>query len=690
MVGVLVAVALVAPAVALAATPSEDIHSAGPLSDIWIGNELSCQVAHTGNAASEFYPANAGVGDCGTFVAVNGTLFGPDFANHPDRSATGFTAETPFDSTSPGNSQSAVTGNGTAANPYTVTTIVSMPGVAATSVTEVDQYIVGNDFYSTTLTVNDFDGSPITGTVYHAGDCFLRSFDSGFGWVDTAHNSAACTINPNDSPASALEEFVPLSPAGNSYTEEPFGNSPGSIWGDVSSQSNFSNHCDCTTNEDNAMGISWPLSLTPGNTATYSWQTRIDDPGLAATGGQTFSGQAPFTVNGTVATISDSDLSTSPSDYTATVNWGDGTSDQNATIAGGNGSFNVADNHTYTVPGTYTITVTVSYARNSANSAVATDTASVTSTPTTVTTSPPTVTGSRTAAFSGSANPEGSPTTVHFEYGLDPRYFGGGPVVYTHSTPDQTIGSDFTIHAFSASVSGLVPNAVYHVRTVATNSGGTSFGPDVTFTTARAPAPGPPTIGRTFNISPVSGVVLIRINGQLVPLTELQQIPANALVDALNGTLKLITAVPGSHPAHDAAKGKKHKGKTKTQSGTFGGAIFKISQAHNGLATLSIVEGAFKGAPSFALCTKHKAGDPIATAASRRTLQLLHASARGKFSTKGRYSAATVLGTKWTIADRCDGTVTHDITDSVKVTDFVHHKTIVLHAGQSYLAKARK
>ena len=48
-----------------------------------------------------------------------------------------------------------------------------------------------------------------------------------------------------------------------------------------------------------------------------------------------------------------------------------------------------------------------------------------------------------------------------------------------------------------------------------------------------------------------------------------------------------------------------------------------------------------------------------------------------------------MLGTKWTIADRCDGTLVHDITDSVAVNDFVHHKTIILHAGQSYLAKAR-
>ena len=110
------------------------------------------------------------------------------------------------------------------------------------------------------------------------------------------------------------------------------------------------------------------------------------------------------------------------------------------------------------------------------------------------------------------------------------------------------------------------------------------------------------------------------------------------------------------------------------------------SGAGKGLATLSIVEGAFKGAPSYALCTKHKAGDATAAKASSKTLQLLKASAKGKFSTKGKYSAATVLGTKWTVADRCDGTLTHDITDSVKVTDFVHHKTVTLHAGQSYLA----
>ena len=82
-------------------------------------------------------------------------------------------------------------------------------------------------------------------------------------------------------------------------------------------------------------------------------------------------------------------------------------------------------------------------------------------------------------------------------------------------------------------------------------------------------------------------------------------------------------------------------------------------------------------------------GSPRSAAAlSSKTLQLLHASAHGKFRTNGQYSAATVRGTIWTVADRCDGTLTHDVTDSVAVTDFVHHKTIILHAGQSYLALA--
>ena len=300
-------------------------------------------------------------------------------------------------------------------------------------------------------------------------------------------------------------------------------------------------------------------------------------------------------------------------------------------------------------------------------------------------TSAPTVTAT-SAAFVGVVDPNGSATTAQFQFNLDPRY--GKLASVTQSTPSQSVGGDFANHVVSATVTGLDPNAIYHVRLVATNKNGSTVGTDVTFKTKSAPPPGPPALGKTFNLAPVSGVVLIKVHGAFVPLTQLRQLPKNTLIDALGGTLEIITATGGG-PARDAtqAKAKKHKGKVKTQSGNFGGAVFEVSQAHSGLVTLALVENAFKGGPSFAQCKAHKAGDPTASAASSKTLQLLHSSAKGKFSTRGKYAAATVRGTKWTTADRCDGTLVHDVTDSVSVTDFVHHKTVILQAGQSYLAK---
>jgi hypothetical protein len=236
----------------------------------------------------------------------------------------------------------------------------------------------------------------------------------------------------------------------------------------------------------------------------------------------------------------------------------------------------------------------------------------------------------------------------------------------------------------------LIPGALYHVRLVAINSVGTTFGPDQTFTAPAAAPPPPPVLAKTENVQPVSGQVFVKnAAGQFVPLTGATQIPAGAVIDARHGMLKITTALPGgTGGAHDAAAAKP-KPQVRTQSGNFGGAIFKLTQARSGLANLSLLEGAFPGAPTYAACKAHKAADATAAALSSKTLQLLHASAHGKFRTTGRYSAATVRGTVWTVADRCDGTLTRDLTDSVAVNDFVRHTTIILRAGQSYLARPR-
>jgi hypothetical protein len=311
------------------------------------------------------------------------------------------------------------------------------------------------------------------------------------------------------------------------------------------------------------------------------------------------------------------------------------------------------------------------------------------SSPTPGTVSPPKV-GTSSASFAGTVNPEGLPTTAFFQYGLDLRYIKlhASGIHYDHQTPPQVVGSDFNDHAFTARVSGLVPNAIYHVRLVAKNGDGTTFGPDVVFKTDKDGVPGPPIAGKSFNVS-ATGLVLIKLHGVFVPLTELRQIPNGTIVNALHGTLTLVTAGGTQHSTLSTdAKHKKKSKKAKTQTGKFGGAVFKVTQTRSGLTTLALVSNAFKGAPSFASC-KTKSGKAVVAKLSKKTLQLLRGSAHGKFRTKGRYAAATVRGTIWTIADRCDGTLTHAIKDSVTVNDLVLHKTIILRPGHSYLALAK-
>ena len=73
------------------------------------------------------------------------------------------------------------------------------------------------------------------------------------------------------------------------------------------------------------------------------------------------------------------------------------------------------------------------------------------------------------AAVSGTVNPESLATTAFFQYGLDPsdRGPGASTTLYDQSTPVQQVGADSASHTVSASLTGLVPGALYHIRLVA-------------------------------------------------------------------------------------------------------------------------------------------------------------------------------------------------------------------------------
>src|SRR5439155_449664 len=76
-----------------------------------------------------------------------------------------------------------------------------------------------------------------------------------------------------------------------------------------------------------------------------------------------------------------------------------------------------------------------------------------------------------------------------------------------------------------------------------------------------------------------------------------------------------------------------------------------------------------------------------ATAKARTGVRTLWArDNRGRFSTRGENSIATVRGTYWETVDRCDGTLTVVAKGAVSVRDIHRHHTVLLRAGRSYLA----
>jgi hypothetical protein len=257
---------------ARAVVPFRDISSAGPLTHVYVGNELGCQVAYRGDARLELFPPATIPGDCGTFVALGGTLFAPDFANHGSTATSALGPTTPF---SPG-SQSGVTGAGTANSPFKVSTTVNA-GSTGLQVSEVDSYVNGEEAYRTNVTLRNGSGATLAGQLYRAGDCYLQESDVGFGFVDQAQRAAGCSANANNSPAGRIEQWFPAT-SGNQFVEGGFSSD---VWSRIGSQQPFPNTCQCAVTLDNGAGLSWGFSLRPGQSATFSHFTVFSPRGVA-------------------------------------------------------------------------------------------------------------------------------------------------------------------------------------------------------------------------------------------------------------------------------------------------------------------------------------------------------------------------------------------------------------------------
>jgi ferric-dicitrate binding protein FerR (iron transport regulator) len=81
---------------------------------------------------------------------------------------------------------------------------------------------------------------------------------------------------------------------------------------------------------------------------------------------------------------------------------------------------------------------------------------------------------------------------------------------------------------------------------------------------------------------------------------------------------------------------------------------------------------------------KGKAGAAARKVKKRR----LWGDGSGRFRVKGKHSAATVVGTRWLVEDRCVSTLTKVVRGKVKVQDFEKRRTVTVRKGKQYVAKA--
>ena len=212
----------------------------------------------------------------------------------------------------------------------------------------------------------------------------------------------------------------------------------------------------------------------------------------------------------------------------------------------------------------------------------------------------------------------------------------------------------------------------------------------ITVTPAAGPVPRP-VLGRQGVATPKRGIVRVRLPGtkKFVPITDVTAIPNGTEIDARKGRV-LLTVL------HDA-------------SGRLDGAVFYAGRfifnqggGKTPITTLRLSGGSFKA------CTAKKARArgarsifSVAVASSvkggtgakrKKPVRKLWGDGRGRFRTKGRYGAATVRGTKWLTADRCDGTLVRVERGKVDVEDLIRPKTRVkrVRAGQKTLVPAKR
>ncbi len=110
--------------------------------------------------------------------------------------------------------------------------------------------------------------------------------------------------------------------------------------------------------EEGSYPVTVSIADQGGAAATTSAVAAVADAPLTATG-STISALENSAFNGMLATLADANPNATADEFTATIDWGDGTTSAGTVAANADGSFGVSGTHTYAEEGSYPVTVSV-------------------------------------------------------------------------------------------------------------------------------------------------------------------------------------------------------------------------------------------------------------------------------------------------------------------------------------------
>ena len=299
--------------------------------------------------------------------------------------------------------------------------------------------------------------------------------------------------------------------------------------------------------------------------------------------------------------------------------------------------------------------------------------------------SPPAAKTSDTVTFDGSpsSDPEGALASHTWDFGD-----GSPPATGPTATHAYAKEGTYTVTLTVADALGATSTATYALR-VDSNLG------DRIEVADKLDDLSHPTAFKEVNVEPTDGPVFIQIDGRVsaaqvpgaprgfIPLTQAAQVPINSILETGSGKVMVESA-------------RQRRGR-RTQTAEFFDGRFQMRQPRvrsRHLVTEMVLKGGgFRACPR----ARQSASWSRANDAQRRRrnsrVRRLWGNGRGRFRTRGRYSSATVRGTKWLVEDRCNGTLTRlprrPRTSRVDVRDLVTRRTVRLRAGRSYLARPR-